>query len=233
MERSSPCVVCASLADQAQAPADGAADLAIALGANLPSQAGPPLATLLAVRPLLVQLLADWQAAFADPGGGAAVQLIWSPLFRTVPVGGPVEQPPYLNAVLLVRAAGSPGCAAAGVLLERLHELERRFGRQRRQRWGPRSLDLDLLWWGALRCRGGALELPHPRWRQRAFVLAPLAAIAAARMPPEAKPTAGAAGGEPLAGLLAEPLTEPLIEPLSGADDPPPLRLAGRSGWPE
>lgn len=211
----------ASLADQALAPADGAADLAIALGANLPSPAGPPLATLLAVRPLLAQLLADWHAAFADPGGGTAGQLIWSPLFHTAPVGGPLEQPPYLNAVLLMRAAGSPACGGAAVLLERLHELERRFGRLRRQRWGPRSLDLDLLWWGALRCREAALELPHPRWRQRAFVLAPLAAIAAELRPPPA----AASGALSPSLLLAETLAE--------AGEPPPAQLAGRPGWPE
>ncbi|MFO8237988.1 MAG: 2-amino-4-hydroxy-6-hydroxymethyldihydropteridine diphosphokinase [Prochlorococcaceae cyanobacterium] len=211
----------ASLADQAQGPAGGVPDLAIALGANLPSPTGPPLATLLAVRPLLTQLLADWHAAFADPGGGAAGQLIWSPLFRTAPVVGPVEQPPYLNAVLLVRAAGSPGCAAAAALLEGLHQLERQFGRQRRERWGPRSLDLDLLWWGRLGCSGGALELPHPRWRQRAFVLAPLAAIAADLTSPPTDASRAVSHRR----LLAEALAE--------AGEAPPQRLPGCPGWPE
>lgn len=207
----------ASLADQAQAAAGSAPDLAIALGANLPSPAGPPLATLLAARPLLAQLLADWRAAEALQGCGSGGPLLWSPLFRSAPVGGPADQPSYLNAVLLVRAAGTPGCAAAAALLERLHQLERRFGRERGERWGPRSLDLDLLWWGPLHCSGGTLELPHPYWRQRAFVLAPLAAIAANLTPP---------GGEASCAAL-------LGGRLDGAGEPPPERLPARPGWPE
>jgi 2-amino-4-hydroxy-6-hydroxymethyldihydropteridine diphosphokinase len=58
-----------------------------------------------------------------------------------------------------------------------LQQLELAFGRQRLEHWGPRSLDLDLLWWGDLRVEEPELQLPHPRWHQRAFVLAPLLAI--------------------------------------------------------
>jgi len=91
------------------------------------------------------------------------------------------------------------------------------FGRQRLERWGPRSLDLDLLWWGDLRCRSEALELPHPRLLERAFVLAPLAAIDARLVPPGAQ--------APVATVLAQ---------LQASDPgPAPVRLAGRPGWPE
>jgi 2-amino-4-hydroxy-6-hydroxymethyldihydropteridine diphosphokinase len=188
----------ASLADQP--------GLAIALGANLPSPAGPPLATLLAVRPLLEELLQE----LGSP-------LCWSPLFRTAPVGGPPSQPDYLNAAVLVRPAGAASPAAALALLAKLQELERRFGRQRLEHWGPRSLDLDLLWWGDLHCHSPALELPHPRLRERAFVLAPLAAIDAGMRPPN--------GPIPASELLAR-------LPQCSAD-PAPERLAGRPGWPE
>ncbi|MFO7630049.1 MAG: 2-amino-4-hydroxy-6-hydroxymethyldihydropteridine diphosphokinase [Prochlorococcaceae cyanobacterium] len=199
----------ASLADQDEASAGGdPPPLAIALGANLPSPAGEPLDTLVAVRPLLTQLLQAW----AGP-----LQLCWSPLFRTEPEGGPADQPAYLNAVLLVTGAGCPSCAAAQALLAELFRLEQRFGRQRRERWGPRSLDLDLLWWGVLRCSEASLELPHPRWRQRAFVLAPLAAIAPALVPP------GQSRG--CAALLAA------LE--DGQQGSPPEPLAARLGWPE
>jgi 2-amino-4-hydroxy-6-hydroxymethyldihydropteridine diphosphokinase len=197
----------ASLADQDHAAAgDAQTSLAIALGANLPSPAGPPLATLLAVRPLLEQLM-----------GSLGGPLRWSPLFRTAPVGGPPDQPAYLNAALLTHPAVPADPAAAQQLLRGLQALEQRFARQRRERWGPRSLDLDLLWWGPLRCRGPALELPHPRLLERSFVLAPLAAIDAALIPP------GADGGT---GALLSQLE-------TGASGPHPEQLAGRPGWPE
>ena len=61
-------------------------------------------------------------------------------------------------------------------LLDRLHQLESQFGRERSQekRWGPRSLDLDLLFWGELRMEHPRLVLPHPRLHLRPFVLEPL-----------------------------------------------------------
>jgi 2-amino-4-hydroxy-6-hydroxymethyldihydropteridine diphosphokinase len=101
----------------------------------------------------------------------------WSPLFRSAPVGGPSGQPDYLNAALVAQVTIAPSLAAALELLDALQQLELRYGRQRLEHWGPRSLDLDLLWWDNLRCAHPALELPHPRWPQRGFVLAPLEAI--------------------------------------------------------
>jgi 2-amino-4-hydroxy-6-hydroxymethyldihydropteridine diphosphokinase len=203
--------VSASLADQAGGPAPGrSAGLAIALGANLPSPAGPPLATLLAVRPLLETLLRGLVAARE-----AAVH--WSPLFRTAPVGGPPGQPDYLNAAVLLSPAEPPTPAAALELLKGLQGLEQRFARRRHQHWGPRSLDLDLLWWGDLRSRSQALALPHPRLQERSFVLAPLAAIDPALVPPGADAAAAA--------LLAR------LE--AAGSEPAPERLAGRPGWPE
>jgi len=147
--------------------------LAVALGANLPSPAGEPLVTLVALRPLLAAALRElW-----DAWGEAPPVLQWSPLFRTAPVGGPPDQPDYLNAVLLVRGGGIPQERRALEVLVRLQQLEAQFGRERREHWGPRSLDLDLLWWGALQCSSERLLLPHPLWRQRPFVLAPLAVL--------------------------------------------------------
>lgn len=166
-----------SLADQPS--------LAVALGANLPSPAGAPLATLQAVRPLLEGLLGEL--------GGS---VCWSPLFRTAPVGGPPDQPDYLNAVVLVRPVRSGAIPEALALLEALQGLEQRFARRRLERWGPRSLDLDLLWWGDLICCTELLELPHPRLQQRMFVLAPLAAIDPALVPPGAP--------DPVATLLEQ-----------------------------
>ena len=144
------------------------ASVAVALGANRPSAAGSPRQTLVAVRPLLEELLRDW--------AGQDFCCRWSQLWETKPVG-PVQQPDYLNAVVLVQGlALVPAEPLALELLQRLHGLERRFGRERsqEQRWGPRSLDLDLLFWGELRLDHPDLMLPHPRMHLRSFVLEPL-----------------------------------------------------------
>lgn len=92
-----------------------------------------------------------------------------SPLYRTKPIGGPADQPDYLNAVLRVTTRLSPL-----QLLDLCLELERQAGRQRLERWGARTLDLDLLSYHHLVCATPHLSLPHPRMHQRRFVLAPL-----------------------------------------------------------
>ena len=145
------------------------ASVAVALGANQPSGAGSPRATLVAVRPLLEELLRAW--------AGQELVYRWSSLHDTAPVGGPPDQPRYCNAVMLVEGLqASPSVAAALELLDALEGLEQQFGRNRsqEQRWGPRCLDLDLLFWGELRLDHPRLVLPHPRLHLRAFVLAPL-----------------------------------------------------------
>ena len=165
--------------------------LAVGLGANLSSPVGEPLATLVALRPLLAAALQQLWSTW----GYAPPVLQWSPLFRTAPVGGPPDQPDYLNAVLLVRGGGIPQERRALEVLFRLQQLEGQFGRERREHWGPRSLDLDLLWWGSLECSGEHLVLPHPHWRQRPFVLAPLAVLQGVPLQPEwPQPLAGVPG---------------------------------------
>lgn len=97
-----------------------------------------------------------------------------SGLYRSRPVGGP-PQPDYLNAALRLDTALGPEA-----LLARLHALEAQAGRVRRERWGPRTLDLDLIGLGELVRATPTLTLPHPRAHERAFVLAPLAEVAPA-----------------------------------------------------
>tara|TARA_B100000085_G_scaffold161710_2_gene147100 strand:- start:397 stop:906 length:510 start_codon:yes stop_codon:yes gene_type:complete len=152
--------------------------LAVALGANQPSAVGWPRDTLKAVRPLLEADLTAW--------AGLSPRCRWSALLETAPVG-PVEQPRYLNAVVLVDGLPvEPTETAALQLLDRLHQLERMFGRDRvlEQRWGPRTLDLDLLFWGELRMEHPRLVLPHPRLHLRAFVMEPLLQAMNAAHPP-------------------------------------------------
>lgn len=95
-----------------------------------------------------------------------------SPLFETEPVGFR-QQPPFLNAVARLETARPPRR-----LLEELLAIEARHGRLRRQKDGPRTLDLDLLFYGDQVIREAGLEVPHPRLHERLFVLAPLVAVA-------------------------------------------------------
>ncbi|MCO5174111.1 MAG: 2-amino-4-hydroxy-6-hydroxymethyldihydropteridine diphosphokinase [Trueperaceae bacterium] len=95
-----------------------------------------------------------------------------SRLYSGPAVGGPSGQPPYLNAVLALDARAYVGREAD--LLAALLEVEHDLGRVRRERWGPRVIDLDLLSVGGSVVQGPTLRLPHPRLEERAFVLAPL-----------------------------------------------------------
>jgi len=80
-----------------------------------------------------------------------------STYYSTKPVGGP-EQPDYINAVCILESD-----LPAMDLLSLLHGIEKSLGRERIQRWGPRTIDLDLIQYGALLSSAAELELPHPR----------------------------------------------------------------------
>jgi 2-amino-4-hydroxy-6-hydroxymethyldihydropteridine diphosphokinase len=103
--------------------------------------------------------------AAADGVDVAAV----SPVYETAPVGGPA-QPDYLNAVVAVDTACS-----AHELLELAHRIEAAADRVRTVRWGPRTLDVDLLLVGNEHIDEPDLTVPHPRMAERAFVVVPLA----------------------------------------------------------
>lgn len=107
----------------------------------------------------------------AASAGILEVQL--SPVVETEPVGGPPGQGCYLNGAALVVTTLEPQ-----KLLELLLDIERQLGRERREQWGPRTIDLDLLLYEQEIMNTPALILPHPRMHQRLFVLQPLAAIA-------------------------------------------------------
>jgi 2-amino-4-hydroxy-6-hydroxymethyldihydropteridine diphosphokinase len=95
-----------------------------------------------------------------------------SSLYRTEPVGF-TEQDWFLNGVMLLETS-----LDAGALLERAQRIEQELGRIRRQRWGPRTIDLDLLFCGDEVLDLPELTLPHPRLHERRFVLVPLAEVA-------------------------------------------------------
>lgn len=102
-----------------------------------------------------------------------------SPVYETEPVGGPPGQEPYLNLVVALETERSPR-----QLLELAHDLEDAAGRVRKERHGPRTLDVDVLLVGSLCVDEPDLVVPHPRMWERRFVLAPLADLATGRVRP-------------------------------------------------
>ena len=110
-----------------------------------------------------------------------------SSYYETTPIGGP-EQGDYLNAVVVIETEADPG-----LVLEFLLEVERGRGRQRTEKDGPRTLDLDLLLYGDRVVNEPGLSVPHPRMTERRFVLEPLV---------EAWPDAELPDGTKVADLL-------------------------------
>jgi 2-amino-4-hydroxy-6-hydroxymethyldihydropteridine diphosphokinase len=94
----------------------------------------------------------------------------YSHWYQTIPFGPP--QPNYLNGCAIIETYLVPD-----KLLETLLKIERQWGRVHQERWGPRTLDLDLLLYGDLILKTDKLHIPHPRMIQRGFVLIPLAEI--------------------------------------------------------
>jgi 2-amino-4-hydroxy-6-hydroxymethyldihydropteridine diphosphokinase len=114
-----------------------------------------------------------------------------SPIVETDPWGY-LDQPRFLNAVAEVETPLAPR-----TFLDHLLDVERRLGRERiGPRWGPRTIDLDLLLWGDERISEPGLEVPHPRILERLFVLEPLAVLA-----PQRKIPGNGTVSEALAGL--------------------------------
>lgn len=120
--------------------------------------------------------------------GSAGEVVAVSSLYETAPVGGPA-QGPFLNAVMVVDTGLGPRA-----LLDVCLQVELEAGRKRLVRWGPRTLDLDLLLYGAGTVDEPGLHVPHPRLAERRFALAPLV---------EAWPGAALPDGTAVAGLLA------------------------------
>ena len=134
----------------------------LGLGANL----GAPLDTLAEARAALAAL--------------AGAPLVASPLYRTPPWGDPaspdfVPQPDFINQVV---GLSPPRALDPEGLLRATLALEERLGRRRARRWGPRTLDIDLLAWPGLTWDSPTLSLPHPRLHARRFVLEPWRAVA-------------------------------------------------------
>ena len=179
------------MVDESGAPSSGQASgrasgqivaACVALGSNLASSFGSPQET----------LRRAIHALASTPGIRVLARSIWH---RTAPVGNR-DQPDFVNGACVLETTLSPED-----LLEHLLAIEVRFGRDRRtsQRWGPRTLDLDLILYGTRVVHCPYLVVPHPRMHERAFVLEPLAEIA----PSAEIPTLGVTVAEALAALAA------------------------------
>jgi 2-amino-4-hydroxy-6-hydroxymethyldihydropteridine diphosphokinase len=130
---------------------------AIAIGSNRPHHRhGDP-----------ARVVAAAMRALTDLGSVAAR----SRILRTAPLGPAGRS--FANAVALLETDLPPPA-----LLARLKQLERRFGRRRGRRWGARVLDLDIILWSGGSWMEAGLTIPHPEYRKRRFVLAPLAEVA-------------------------------------------------------
>ena len=127
----------------------------LGLGGNL----GDPRASMAAALSML------------DADAGTRVVTV-SSLYRTPP-WGKTDQPDFLNAAAEIRTGHQPRALLALCL-----DAERALKRERRERWGPRIVDIDILAFGRRFIREPGLEIPHPRIFERAFVLVPLAEIA-------------------------------------------------------
>jgi 2-amino-4-hydroxy-6-hydroxymethyldihydropteridine diphosphokinase len=128
----------------------------VALGANLGDRAAQ---------------IQDAAARLRESPGVHSVRL--STLVTYPAVGGPANSPDFLNAAAEVFTSLSPQA-----FLDRLLNVERQMGRIRSEKWGPRTIDLDLLLYGDQIIASSKLKVPHPLMHQRRFVLEPLAAIA-------------------------------------------------------
>jgi len=133
-----------------------------------PAQAPRPRRAVLALGSNLGDRRQNLQGAvdglFAAPGLGFRAV---SPVYETHPVGGP-DQPDYLNAVVAAQTA-----LPARAILDRAHRVEDALGRVRQVRWGPRTIDVDLIVVGDEISDDPEVTLPHPHAYERAFVLAP------------------------------------------------------------
>lgn len=117
-----------------------------------------------------------------------------SRVYETEPVGGP-SQPPFLNAAMALAWEGEPLA-----LLDLLQRIERDLGRVRDVRWGPRTIDLDVLWMEGTSVDHPRLIVPHPRLAERAFARVPLHDVA-----PEAGYEPGGDGVRPTTHALTAP----------------------------
>ena len=160
--------------------------LVISIGANIPGILGDPIRTIATMRPQIEKSIIEWNVALNRPkidsqNINKSLSFQWAPLFETDPLGEHIDQPKFINTVVVVVGESlvsvDPKEKAAISLMKKFLELEKIAGRERENTeisWGPRSLDIDFISWGDLQINTETLILPHPRLCERNFVLIPL-----------------------------------------------------------
>ena len=158
--------------------------LCISLGANIDSKYGTPIESLLISKPKVEKII----NGLINKKSTKKKEIIvtrdfnWSSLYKTSPHGISGSQPDYINCILLVTSNLLPKASIkkAKYFLDKFKQLEYQFGREAKsneQRWLPRCLDIDILWWDNLNINDQDLILPHPRYLQRNFVIYPLSEV--------------------------------------------------------
>jgi 2-amino-4-hydroxy-6-hydroxymethyldihydropteridine diphosphokinase len=117
--------------------------------------------------------LGDRRAYLRDAVDSLPDVVATSSVYETDPVGGPANQGPYLNLVVEIDTRLEPHA-----LLSVCHRIESAAHRVRDEHWGPRTLDIDIIWMDGVTMDEPRLTIPHPRWKDRKFVLAPLRELA-------------------------------------------------------
>ena len=159
--------------------------LCVSLGANINSKFGSPINSLIESRPQIEQIIYNLIRSTQEnqfEKNFLKEIFNWSSLYRTSPHETEVIQPDFINCLLLVESdlLPIPSVEKAKYLLNAFKDIERNFGRIKsinEQRWLPRSLDIDMIWWDNLNIHDEELILPHPRFKIRNFVIAPLSEV--------------------------------------------------------
>jgi len=159
--------------------------LCISLGSNIDSKFGTPVNSLIESKCRIENIIK--KLINLNHVGQLEKNILrkicnWSSLYQTSPLGVIGNQPDYINCLLLVKGDLLPPSSIerARFLLKEFQNVEKEFGRDKSsedERWLPRPLDIDILWWNDLYINDDDFKIPHPRFQNRNFVISPLAEI--------------------------------------------------------
>jgi len=159
--------------------------LCISLGSNIDSKFGNPINSLVESKCRIEKIINN--LVNLNPSDNLEKNTLknyftWSSLYQTSPFGVLEEQPDYINCILLVKGDLLPTSSIehARFLLKEFQNLEKEFGRNKssgEQRLLSRPLDIDILWWDDLYINDDDFKIPHPRFKNRNFVISPLAEV--------------------------------------------------------